>query len=198
MQLFYRHNIRSNQAMKDTSVASHCRLARRRWNQKWKQSLGLLSICAALALSGCGGGGGTAVATGTASGGVIKGPLDCRAQGRVVATGFGGKISIGATPSVGSFAVDMKGLTFPVTITVTGCMDTITGSTQGFDLSTIVMGNAKQTATVNVTPITTLIVASAKAAKVGGGKITQTELNAAKVTVLNAFGLSTSLPNPLT
>jgi len=199
MHLFHRNNIRSDQAMKGSTGASFTSRAQRLWNQKWKHSVGLLSICAALALSGCGGGGGgAAVATGTASGGAIKGPLDCRAQGHVIATGFGGKISIGATPSVGSFAVDMKGLTLPVTITVTGCMDTITGTTQGFDLSTMVMGNAKQTTTVNITPITTLIVASAKAAKTGGGAITPTELNAAKATVLNAFGLSTSLPNPLT
>jgi len=149
---------------------------------------------AVVALAGCGGGGGATGAT--VGGGAIKGPLDCSAQGSVIATGSRGKTATGSTPSAGSFTVDMTNLTFPVTVTVSGCMDTITGSTQEFDLSTMVMDSAQTT--INATPISTLAVATAKAAKVGGGAITQADLNAATATVLNTFGLSTALPNPVT
>jgi len=156
-----------------------------------------LSFVAVVALSGCGGGGAPAVATGaTTGGGAIKGPLDCSAQGSVIATGSAGKTATGSTPSTGSFTVDMTGLTFPVTVRVSGCMDTVTGATQEFDLSTMVMDSTQTV--INATSISTLAVAAAKAAKVGGGAITQADLDAAVATVLNAFGLSAALPNPVT
>jgi len=169
---------------------------------QWKIRNGCLifAICLGLALSGCDGDSAPAATTAgttiTTTGAAVKGPLDCSAQGSVIARGAGGKTATGSTPSVGSFSADMTGLTFPVTVTVSGCMDTITGATQDFGLSTMVM-DATQTV-INATPVSTLAVATAKAARVGGGAITPADLNAAVATVLRVFGLSASFPNPVT
>jgi len=154
---------------------------------------------AVLGLASCGGGGGGGGTAGISTGGsASKGPLDCSAQGSVIATDSSApaKTATGSTPTVGSFTVALTGMTYPVTVTMSGCKDTITNATQGFDLSTIVM-NSSQTVT-NATPISTLAVAAAKAKAGTGVAITQADLDAAVSTVLNTFGLSASLSNPLT
>jgi len=170
-------------------------------NKKLSMRLAMLVPAILLmSLASCVGGGGVAAppaAAGVSTGGAAtKGPLNCSVQGSVIATDSSApaKTAAGSTPTVGSFTVDVTGMTYPVTVTMSGCKDTITGATQGFDLSTIVMSSS-QTVT-NATPISTLAVAAAKAA--GGGTVTQAGLDAAVATVLNTFGLSASLSNPLT
>jgi hypothetical protein len=161
----------------------------------------LLALALAAGLASCGSSGTTAVTAATTvvgsagDGPVTGGTVTVRdANGNVVTT-------TPAAPTTGanaqfSFTVP-PGTPLPLTITVTGGTDTVTGAAQDFPLQTAVTTlPAGGTVTGNANPLSTLAVASALAQ--GGGTLTTGNLATATTNVLGSMGFGLAAgANPL-
>jgi len=160
-----------------------------------------VTFAALLLLTGCSGGGtgtggGTTIITGSAGDGPITG-------GTVsVIDGKGGVVvtmpALPKTDSTAHYSFTIPSRTpVPLTVTVTGGKDVLTGMTQAFDLTGVYASQLPSggTVTLNVNPISTLIVTSARAA----GELNAANLSAATSNVLNTvgFGLPAGF-NPIT
>jgi len=157
-------------------------------------------VMVAVGLSACGGGGTIEPAT-TVSGSAGDGPIT---GGTITVTDANGNVvttnPVAPTSDSNarfSFTVP-SGTVTPVTITVSGGTDTVTGATQDFDLKTAVSTlTANGTVTGNANPLSTLAVE--QAALLGtAGKLTAANLTTATTNVLNTvgFGLASGI-NPI-
>jgi len=164
----------------------------------------ILTIALITGLAACGGSGsGTVATTATTiiTGSAGDGPVTL---GTVTVTDGNNNAvtTVPASPSTGtnaqfSFTVPSN-TPLPLTITVTGGHDEVTGKTQNFDLQTAVTTlPTNGSVTGNANPLSTLAVASARAQ--GGGTLTTTILTTAANNVLGAmgFGLAAGTTDPL-
>jgi len=147
------------------------------------------SLAALLLLAACGGTGGTTSGTTTITGSTGDGPIT---GGTIRATDGNGNavVTTPATPTADSTAhysfTIPSSTTQPLTITITGGTDSVTGITQDFDLTGVDTAplSAGATVTLNLNPISTLIVASARAK----GGLNVSNLAAATTHILNTVG----------
>ena len=142
----------------------------------------LLSACVG---GGGGGGGGTTTITGSAGDGPITGGIISVTDGNGNAV-----VTTPATPHTDntahySFTI-LSSTKPPLTVTIKGGIDKVTTVAQNFDLTGVdtVPLPAGGTVTLNINPISTLIVASARAQ----GGLNATNLAAATTHVLNTMG----------
>ncbi|MDQ6971049.1 MAG: hypothetical protein Q9M30_00220, partial [Mariprofundaceae bacterium] len=159
----------------------------------------MVFLAAAMGLSACKGSTSVVPVT-TVSGSAGDGPITggaitvTDANGNAVATSPASP----TTDSAAHFSFTVpSGTATPLTITVAGGTDVVTGAAQDFDLKTAVSTlTSNGTATGNANPLSTLAVE--QAALLGtGGKLTAANLTTATTNVLNTvgFGLASGI-NP--
>jgi len=163
-------------------------------NFKFKKKLSVIAISSVLTLGGLAGcdnsgpiNGGTPPPTTAIAGKVTDGPINnglvtfVDANGAVVNTGAEVRTT---TDGTGSYSVDFpESAAVPVTVTITGGTDSVTGEAQSIAISSI-MTDAKSPV-VNVNPFTTLALEIVKAS---GGAVTAQSLAAAAIVVKNSVG----------
>jgi len=171
-------------------------------------SAGVLLVAIVILLTSCGGGGGggaggagTGTGTISVSGSGGDGPV---VGGLITVTDANGN-SVSTTPTspvtdaTAHYSFSIPSATpLPITVTLTGGTDQVTGKAPDFALAAAATGMPSSGSIVlNLSPLSTLALESAKAE--GGGAVTAARLDAAKTNLLNTlgFGLATGI-DPVT
>lgn len=158
----------------------------------------------ALLMTACGGGGGgttsgTATSTATLTGSAGDGPI---VGGTVTVTDANGNtIGTATTDANAHYSIKVPSTAaLPLTVTITGGTDQVTGAAPDFPLKSAVTTSLSTVSnnTVNANPLTTIAVDTAQALAGSGNKISTADLNAAIANVRNTLGFGTDTTfNPI-